>query len=120
MFWKQAIQKVVTHAKQAIKQIRERNHAKQAPEPKQQTVEKKSQPLKENKATKLERAKADADKMTSNLKEQGIGQKGQEVQAHDGSIPQGGNGTSSSGSYNPPREPRSSYRGKTQEKGREL
>lgn len=77
----------------------------------------------ENESPQKERAKQQAQKMKGELDKQGILQQGQEVNGPDGGIPYtpgSSNGNSnSSGEYNPPREPRSSYRGKAQDTGRE-
>lgn len=97
--------KAVKAVRSAIKEARQsRNAAKQASKQKEQPTGIAKQGEQNEKAD-MDRAQNQAKEMKDDLQKQGLGQKGQEVTGHDGSIPQGGSGNNNgnSGSYNPSR-----------------
>lgn len=119
----------IKNAAQAIgKQIGKRKQASQARNQANQhqkrVVEQKQIKAKKAKDTEKDNTMKDASKVKEELKEKGGGDyPAEEVKGHDGSkpmTPDTGKNSNGGGDYDPPREPRSSYRGKSKDPGRSL
>jgi Sec-independent protein translocase protein TatA len=90
------VTKAVNAVRSAIKNMRQnKDTAKQELKQQEQPTGTAKREQQDNKAD-MERARTQAKELKNDLQKQGLGQKGQEVTGHDGSIPQGGTGTGNS------------------------